>query len=270
MPCSVSVPIRAVPYSCHSSFSSLAAFAEALSPQRIVLLEPLPVPCEACTTPGPPAEGEAGEPLPLGLPGATCSTRDGAHAVGPPRMPEGSSQQEMAVCWGPKDTPAALLLENQRVLQTFLAVREEAFGFRGASIISRDAAHAASPQINVVAGDGAASTEDTSGVSGCFNYDGREGLAAFIKATRAPTVVLGSGRRPFCPQGGRCNCQEGNTQKPRRRGPRGVSGLPHRKAETPTVPAVIREKREEGLLVAHKKVKRAGALLRFACSSGDP
>ncbi|KAL8270897.1 hypothetical protein Esti_005191 [Eimeria stiedai] len=228
--------VHAVPFSSHSSFSSLQLFVEALGPKKVVLLESLPVPCSACTTAPKASSFEAEEgvsPLPTEG-GAPACAQEGDVVGGASswRAPSGD------------EAPAAFLLDNAEAVDVFDDVKAEGLRCTDTSSRSSNAALEAARR-----SDCKPAREDWGrealGVSAAFNYDGREGLAALLEATGAPVVILGCGRRVYCTGGPPHACVlKGLQQKRKRRAPpfpRHVFSAPKLKLGPPETPAKTEE-----------------------------
>ncbi|CDJ48905.1 hypothetical protein, conserved [Eimeria brunetti] len=222
--------MHTIPISSHSSFSSLLEFVRALSPQKAVLLEPLPVPSCGCAALRRWSLKQGREAMELtGSSGRSTSSKNRCssnlhenhtdEAKGSMVGPAGSrdmwthqsSNHQQAL-----DEPVALLLDDPEALDTILAVRAEGLDCIDTSIcssISRPTLGKGSSAraTAVEAGtepSGTAAERGSCSVYGAFKYDGVEGLSVFVRTTEVPTVVLGSGRRPFCPHGGPCKGNE--------------------------------------------------------------
>lgn len=169
---------------------------------------------------------------------------------------------------GLQRVPAALLLDNPEVQQAFLAVRAESFGCKSPSSTSSKGALAP-------LGRSAAAAEVVSSLFAGFDYDGREGLSAFLQATGASTVIFGSGRRIFCLPGGLCRGLTASALafQRRRRAP-GFVGAPGQLEDSYELQPVALEQESSGgrqpsggLMLPRKVRRRAGGRLRFSYAS---
>ncbi|CDJ62175.1 hypothetical protein, conserved [Eimeria necatrix] len=110
-------------------------------------------------------------------------------------------------------TPITLLLDRIEAEEMILAV-----GVEGSEALNNNNSSAElaamvgcySPSVVASVPRGPVARSKAPSVCGAFNYDGREGSAAFVEATELPIVVLGSGRRLFCPHGCPRRCLRGS------------------------------------------------------------
>ncbi|KAL8437619.1 hypothetical protein ACSSS7_000825 [Eimeria intestinalis] len=262
--------VHAVSFSSHSSFPSLQLFVEALSPKKIVLLESLPIPCNACTTPAPDASSfNTGE-------GPPSLCRDG----GFPLCAWGGDALGGPPSWGApsgKEAPAALLLDDPVAVELFDDIKAEGLTCTDTSSHCSNGAAIEAGGHSACKGGSGGDWGWSSGVSSAFNYDGREGLAALLEATGVPEIILGSGRRVYCVGGPPHACGLKDPHQKRRRRfllpSRHVFPAAKLKGGPPEPPEKVEEAGEAEvklLVLPRKTVKRMGGLpsLRFVEGGG--
>ncbi|CDJ36078.1 uncharacterized protein EMH_0031350 [Eimeria mitis] len=304
--------IQSIPMSSHSSFSSLLEFVKALSPQKAVLLEPLPIPSCGCAALRRPSSEQGHR---VGDLTSSSSSKSSSSSWGSSQRQNLTDEVRGFMVEAPEsrdlrnpqsgdnkgilDEPVALLLDDPEALDTIVSVRAQGLDcietssssshialstlYKGSSTSTAGvAARAASRR--------PADVIDSCKIYGAFKYNGIEGLSVFVRTTEVPIVVLGSGRRPFCPHGGPCRGSGdpsptmgaiGGAPEDRSRALL-FSVQPKRlKRGAPSLPAVCTRHSEgparflhapdaqtnsalEGSVMPLKKVNRKGAVLRFA------